>query len=99
MELPAVISWHWLHWLHGVGVGPLTQQDGWRREYVHLSLGHCERHVGCPERGQVTLCLLDDMCHGVSGRGTGALLCGWDFGAGPDYEDASALIWRFFEAQ
>ena len=67
-------------------------------EREDIKHGHCERHVGCRERGQVTLCLLDDMCHDVAGRGTGALLCGWDFGGGPDYEDATALIWRFFEA-
>jgi hypothetical protein len=39
------------------------------------------------------------MCHAWAGRGTGALLCLADFGSGPDYEDASALIWRFFAAQ
>jgi poly(3-hydroxybutyrate) depolymerase len=78
-------------WIERNGCGAQFE----REEIEH---GHCERHVACPERGQVTLCLLDDMCHAWSGRGTGALLCVWDFGSGPDYEDATALIWRFFEA-
>jgi polyhydroxybutyrate depolymerase len=68
-------------------------------ERENIERGHCERQLGCPERAQVTLCLLDDMCHAWAGRGTGALLCLADFGSGPDYEDASALIWRFFAAQ
>jgi polyhydroxybutyrate depolymerase len=60
--------------------------------------GHCERHVGCPKDGDVTFCQFDDMCHGWAGHGTGSLFCTWDFGSGPGYEDATALIWRFFEA-
>jgi polyhydroxybutyrate depolymerase len=57
-------------------------------ESVTVSGGHCEYSVGCPEDGQVALCLFDGMDHGWAG-GQGS----YGF---PEYESASQLGWTFF---
>lgn len=58
--------------------------------------GHCERQRDCPENGEVVLCLLDGMCHGWAGIGNGVCL---DSGGGEQYEDATRLVWNFFQEQ
>lgn len=66
-------------------------------ETEQVAQGRCQRHRGCPADAGVTFCLFDGLCHGWSGRGTGDLFCLADAGSGPPFEDATGLIWRFFE--
>ncbi len=76
------------------------ERNGCARSFDEQTIerGHCEQYRSCEERGQVTFCVTDDVCHGWARHGTGDNLCLSDFGAGPSYEDATKLIWRFFVA-
>jgi polyhydroxybutyrate depolymerase len=58
-------------------------------ERTEVTGGHCEYSQGCPNGGQVALCLFDDMPHGWAG-GQGS----YGF---PEYEPASELGWAFFK--
>ena len=75
----------------------LEARDRWARhngcrsevETVNVTGGHCEYSIGCPQDGQVALCLFDGMDHGWAG-GQGS----YGF---PAYEPASELGWAFFK--
>ncbi len=61
---------------------------------IPIQGGHCERQRDCAKNGEVVLCLLDGMCHGWAGIGNGLCL---DSGGGEAYEDATRLVWEFFQ--
>ncbi|MDH5673933.1 MAG: hypothetical protein OEZ06_17380 [Myxococcales bacterium] len=91
--------------LHGTGDALITpdcgtgardlwvQRNGCSSEFETRPVmgGHCEWHNGCPEGGQVVMCLFDGMAHAWAGAPQGL------YGSGPAFDDASELIWDFFK--
>ncbi len=68
-------------------------------DIVQVQGGTCEWHRNCLPGGQVVYCSFDGMIHGWAGRDCGAPTCLLPYGGGPNYEDATRLVWDFFEAQ
>lgn len=97
--------------LHGTGdalISPMcgtqardlwVQRNGCSTDFdmVPVMGGHCERHKGCPEHGQVTLCLFDGMAHGWAGASQQGAT-GF-YGGGQQFENATELVWKFFSEQ
>ena len=73
------------------------ERNGCAKDYVvePIEQGRCYTYRGCTGTSAVEYCETTDACHAWSGHGSGGPLCP-DFGSGPDNEDASELIWRFF---
>lgn len=70
-------------WAEHNGCGTTTQR-------IEIQGGHCELYDGCPDGGQVELCVFDAMGHCWAGGSLGTYGC-------PTYESATQLEWAFFK--
>ena len=80
----------------GTGARDLwLERNGCSSEYERRPVkgGNCDWYQGCPENAQVVMCLFDGMPHAWAGAPQGL------YGAGPNYENASEMIWDFFKQQ
>lgn len=66
-------------------------------EVVPILGGECHRYEGCPSEAPVMHCIFDGMAHGWAGAPTSSDV-GF-YAGGSEFENASELVWSFFEAQ